>query len=48
MYNVKIKYASGRSDTQRCTEDEAWAALVAAYRLMKQDGITDILAWRDF
>ena len=48
MYNVKIKYASGRTDVRRCTEDEARTAVIAAYRRMKQDDITDILAWKDF
>lgn len=50
MYNVKIKYASGKSDVRRCTEDEAREALAVAYRRMLagQDGITDIIAWADF
>jgi hypothetical protein len=48
MYNVKIKYASGKSDIRRCTEDEARKAVIAAYGRMKQDGITDIIAWKDF
>lgn len=50
MYNVKIKYVSGKTDLRRCTEAEAREAVLAAYGRMVagQDGITDITAWKDF
>ena len=50
MYNVKIKYASGKSDLKRCTEAEWSEAWRAAYRRMLagKDGITDVIAWKDF
>jgi hypothetical protein len=51
MFNVKIKYQSGSSDTGQCaTEEEAREAVRAAYlrMLAGQDGITDVIAWEDF
>jgi hypothetical protein len=48
MYNVGIKYKSGKSDVMRCTEEEVWEAVVAAYGRIRRDGITDIVAWKDF
>lgn len=51
MFNVKIKYCSGRSDLGQCaTEDEAREAVRAAYARMLagQEGITDVIAWEDF
>ena len=51
MYNIKIKYKTGSSDLRRCaTEDDAREAVRAAYARMlaEQDGITDVIAWKDF
>lgn len=51
MYNIRIKYSSGRSDISQCaTEEEARGVVSATYlrMLAGQEGITDVIAWEDF
>jgi hypothetical protein len=51
VFNIKVKYSSGSSDTGRvATEAEAREAVSAATMRMLagQDGITDVIAWEDF
>ena len=51
MFNVRVKFQAGGSDTSRyATEDEAWEAVRAAYGRMRagREGISDVLCWRDF
>jgi hypothetical protein len=49
MFQVKIRYESGSSDTVRCTEEEAHRVVTQATLRMAsgQDGISDVIAWED-
>lgn len=48
MYTVKIKYASGESDVTRCSETERVRLCSQPTGGCGKDGITDIIAWKDF